>query len=123
MIQIVFNTISAAEMAAMPIDTQLELLSGFQSLPDDGKDIDTSKYGTIERDGRKLYRHRSRDYRLYFEIKDNELIVHRVLHKNTIRDFLFRADLPMDDSEGEERNVKFWELIDEGRKAKRADGN
>ncbi len=120
MIQIVFNTISAAEMAAMPIETQLELLAEFQSLPENTKDMDMSKYGEIERDGRRLYRHRSRDYRLYFEINGNELIVHRVLHKNTIRDFLFRADLPMDDGEQEQRAGKFWELIDEGRNAKRA---
>lgn len=118
MIQIVFNTISAAEMAAMPIAEQLSLLGDFQSLPANPKDIDLSAFGQIERDGRTLYRHRSADHRLYFELQDGELIVHRVLHKNTIRDFLFRADLPIHDDEEETR--EFWRLIEEGQRAERA---
>lgn len=120
MIQVIFNTISAAEMAALPIETQLELLAEFQSLPAHGADLDLSRYGRVERDGRKLYRHRSRDYRLYFEVNGDELVVHRVLHKNTIRDFLFRVDLPLDDGDDGEDSGKFWELIEEGRNAKRA---
>ncbi len=118
MIQIVFNTISAAEMAEIPLPEQLELLGDFREFPDKPKEIDLSQFGEIKRDGQTLYRHRSKDYRLYFELKDNELIVHRVLHKNTIRDFLFRADLPMHDSE--EEAGEFWQLIEEGEKAERA---
>ena len=118
MIQIVFNTISAAEMAEIPLGEQLELLGDFQSLPGDPREIDLSDFGEIKREGRTLYRHRSRDYRLYFELKGSELIVHRVLHKNTIRDFLFRADLPMNDDE--EQTREFWKLIEEGERAERA---
>ena len=44
--------------------------------------------------------------------------MHRVLHKNTIRDFLFRAK-PMteDDQLGQQKG--FWKLIEEGEKSRR----
>lgn len=118
-IQIVFNDISAAEMAEIPLTAQVELLSEFNTLPAHSKDIDLGRYGRVERDGKLLYRHRARDYRLYFEVGEDELVVHRVLHKNTIRDFLFRAELPMADEEDVSQAREFWELIEEGKQAKR----
>jgi hypothetical protein len=43
-------------------------------------------------------------------------VIHRVLHKNTIRDFLFRSKLPMTDAdEGDhaETTDQFWKMIHE----------
>jgi mRNA-degrading endonuclease RelE of RelBE toxin-antitoxin system len=120
MFQIVFNEISAAEMAALPKEMQLDLLAEFQFLPEDLEQLDGNEnFGTIERDGKKLRRFRAKDYRIYFEKSDEGLIVHRVLHKNTIRDFLFRSKLPMteDDQLGQQKD--FWKLIDEAREARR----
>jgi hypothetical protein len=45
--------------------------------------------------------------------------VHRVLHKNTIRDFLFRSKLPMAEDEQLEKSSGFWKLIEEGERTKR----
>lgn len=115
MFQIVFNELSAGEMAALPKELQLDLLAEFQVLPEDLESLDDEKFGTIERDGQKLYRYRARDYRIYFAKADEGITVHRVLHKNTIRDFLFRAKLPMpaeDEQLGGQRG--FWKLIEEG---------
>ena len=78
-------------------------------------------FGLIERDGKKLYRYRASDYRIYFEPCAGGVTVHRILHKNTISDFLFRSKLPMvaeDEKLGETQ--AFWTLIDEGVKAKAA---
>jgi mRNA-degrading endonuclease RelE of RelBE toxin-antitoxin system len=118
-LQIVFNEISAAEMAALSKELQLELLAEFHFLPDDLDDLDTSKFGVVERDGKQLYRYRAKDYRIYFERAAEGITVHRVLHKNTIRDFLFRAKLPMteDDQLGQQKG--FWKLIEEGEKSRR----
>ena len=66
MYQIVFNEISAAEMAAIPKELQLELLAEFQFLPDDLDQLDSKSFGIIEREGKKLYRYRAHDYRIYF---------------------------------------------------------
>jgi len=95
MLQIVFNEISAAEMSALPKGLQLDLLAEFQFLPEDLDKLDEEKFGTVERDGKKLFRYRAKDYRIYFERRQEGITVHRVLHKNTIRDFLFRTKLPI----------------------------
>ncbi|MEA3211216.1 MAG: hypothetical protein QOE70_4273 [Chthoniobacter sp.] len=118
-IQIVFNEISAAEMAALPKEMQLDLLAEFQFLPEELDDLDTSKFGVVERDGKSLFRYRARDYRIYFERVTEGITVHRVLHKNTIRDFLFRAKLPLteDDQLGQQKG--FWKLIEEGEQTRR----
>jgi mRNA-degrading endonuclease RelE of RelBE toxin-antitoxin system len=119
MYQIVFNEISAAEMARIPKDLQLELLTEFQFLPDDLDHLESKAFGIIEREGKRLYRYRTNDYRIYFERSVEGILVHRVLHKNTIRDFLFRSKLPMGEDEQLEQNASFWKLIDEGKKTRK----
>jgi mRNA-degrading endonuclease RelE of RelBE toxin-antitoxin system len=119
MLQIVFNEISAAEMAALPKEMQLDLLTEFQFLPEELDQLDEEKFGTVERDGKQLFRYRAKDYRIYFERRDEGITVHRVLHKNTIRDFLFRTKLPMteDDQLGQQKG--FWQLIEEAEQTRK----
>src|SRR5437016_13519851 len=108
MFQIIFNELSAAEMSALPKTLQLGLLAEFQILPEDLDHLDSSRFGLLERDGKKLYRYRAKDYRIYFEKTPESITVHRVLHKNTLRDFLFRTKLPTGEDEqlrSEERRV------------------
>jgi len=119
MYQIVFNEISAAEMARIPKELQLELLAEFQFLPDDLDQLDSKAFGVIVRDGKRLYRYRTKEYRIYFERSPEGILVHRVLHKNTIRDFLFRSQLPMAEDEQLQEHSGFWKLIDEGKKTKK----
>ena len=117
--QIVFNELSAAEMAALPKELQLELLAEFHFLPEDIDKLDPEKFGAIERDGKKLLRYRALDYRIYFEKTDDGITVQRVLHKNTIRDFLFRAKLPMPQEDAELGQKKeFWKLIEDGERTR-----
>src|SRR6476620_3708345 len=119
MLQIVFNEISAAEMAALPKEMQLNLLTEFQFLPEDLDKLDTEKFGVVERDGKRLFRYSAKDYRIYFERREEGITVHRVLHKNTIRDFLFRAKLPMPAEDAELSKQKgFWKLIEEGQRTR-----
>ena len=119
MYQIVFNEISAAEMARIPKELQLELLADFQFLPDDLDQLDSRAFGAIEREGKKLYRYRAHDYRIYFERSPEGILVHRVLHKNTIRDFLYRSQLPLGQEEQLEEHSGFWKLIEEGEKKRK----
>ena len=77
----------------------------------------------MEREGRQLYRYRVGDYRIYFEKATEGLLIHRVLHRNTIRDFLFRADLPMLEGELETaKQRRIWELVAEGQASGGASG-
>lgn len=120
MIQIVFNEISAAEMASLPKDLQLDLLAQFDVLPEDLDALDPERFGVLDRDGEKLYRYRAKDYRIYFAKSGEGIVVHRVLHKNTIRDFLFRSKLPMPaEDEALARQKAFWKLIEEAETARR----
>jgi len=111
MFQIIFNELSAAEMAALPKSLQLELLAEFQILPEDLDNLDSSRFGVIEREGKKLHRYRAKEYRIYFERTPEGIRVHRVLHKNTFRDFLFRSKLPLAEDDQLGKNREFWKLL------------
>ena len=73
----------------------------------------------MERDGKKLFRYRARDYRIYFERAAEGITVHRVLHKNTIRDFLFRTKLPMTEDDQLGQKEAFWKLIEEAERTRK----
>lgn len=119
MFQIVFNEISAAELSSLGTLEQLELLDEFKVGKQDLENLTGGRFGKIEREGRALYRYRAKDYRIYFEVKEDRVIVHRVLHKNTFSDFLFRSNMPVAEDEALAESKHFWKLIDEGRNAKR----
>ena len=119
MFQIIFNELSAAEISALPKSLQLELLAEFQIMPEDLDRVDSKRFGVIERNGKKLYRFRAKDYRIYFEKMDEGVTVHRVLHKNTLRDFLFRSKLPTSEDAQLGQAREFWKLIEEGEKTRK----
>ncbi len=119
MFQIVFNEISAAELSKLGTLEQLELLDEFQVGKTDLENLSGERFGKIERAGTVLYRFRAKEYRFYFEVKENSVIVHRVLHRGTFSDFLFRSKMPLAEDEALADSKHFWKLIDEGRNAKR----
>lgn len=119
MLQIVFNEISAAEISRLGTLEQLELLDEFKVSEKDLERLDDERFGRIRREGKTLYRFRARDFRFYFEVVEGAVVVHRVLHKNTFSDFLFRSRMPMSEDEELARSKHFWKLIDEGRSARR----
>lgn len=118
MLQIVFNDISAAELSRLPTQIQFHLLEALNLQPGDLEDdLLARRYGVLERGGKKLYRCRAGDHRIYFAVKDGNVRVHRVLHKNTLADFLYRSNLPGGgEDEALSQSKSFWQLIDEGAK-------
>lgn len=125
MFQVIFNEISAAEISQLPTLEQLEVLNEFQVRPEDLENLEEkpadAPFGQIERDGKTLYRYRASDVRIYFEVLEDHqaVIVHRVLSKNTFQDFLYRANLPVGEDEQLAESKQFWELIEEGERARR----
>lgn len=119
MFQIVFNEISAAEISTLGTLEQLELLEEFKVGEKDLENLCGERFGKIDRDDRTLYRFRAKDYRIYFEVKERSVIVHRVLHKGTFSDFKFRSKMPLAEDEALAGSKHFWKLIDEGRNARR----
>ncbi|HOY57184.1 MAG TPA: hypothetical protein PK640_03480 [Verrucomicrobiota bacterium] len=110
--QIIFNPTSAAELARMPKELQLEILGEFRGLPQEALHTDLERFGKLRRGGKTLHRFRLGDYRLYFERHELGLVVHRILSRNTLKDFQFRSNLPLGEDEALQDNPRFWELIE-----------
>ncbi len=114
--QIIFNPTSAAELAKMPKELQLSILGEFRGLPHEVMSTDLEHFGKLERAGKILHRFRIGDYRVYFERHDLGIVIHRILSRNSLKDFLFRSSLPVAEDEALQDNPKFWDLIDAGSK-------
>lgn len=125
MFQVIFNEISAAEISQLPTLSQLELLNEFRVSPEDLENLeeneDDAPFGKIEKEGKTLYRYRANDLRIYFEVSDagDAVIVHRVLNRNTFADFVFRATSMTVEDDALSNSKHFWELIQEGKNARR----
>jgi len=109
--QIIFNPTSAAELARMPKELQLQILGEFRGLPQQVM-TEMDDFGKLERGGRILHRFRVGDYRVYFEKHELGLVVHRILNRHTLKDFLFRSGLKTQEDEALQSNPKFWDLIE-----------
>ena len=119
--QIVSKDISPAEVPPIPPPEHLEPISPFQV--DENCLNHTAadpRSGVVERDGRRIYRFRSGDYRLYFTVEEgNKVIVQRVLHANSLKDFLFRSSIGGSEDQKLSGSRPFWRLIEEGEQAPR----
>jgi len=115
--QIIFNPTSAAELARMPKELQLQILGEFRGLPQQVMQTELDDFGKLERAGRILHRFRVGDYRVYFERHELGLLVHRILSRHTLKDFFFRSGLKLQEDEALQANPKFWELIETARTA------
>jgi mRNA-degrading endonuclease RelE of RelBE toxin-antitoxin system len=116
--QIIFNPTSAAELTRMPKELQLQILGEFRGLPQQVMSTEMEQFGKLERAGRTLHRFRVGDYRVYFERHELGLVVHRILSRHTVKDFLFRSGLKAGEDKALEENPKFWEMIEAARAAR-----
>jgi len=112
MFQIIFTPASAAELARMPKELQLQILGEFRGLPQQVRGAELEDFGKLEQAGRTLHRFRVGDYRVYFERHALGVLVHRILSRHTLKDFLFRSGLKSGEDETLQENPKFWELIE-----------
>jgi mRNA-degrading endonuclease RelE of RelBE toxin-antitoxin system len=110
--QIIFTPASAAELARMPKELQLQILGEFRGLPQQVMGPELENFGRLEHGGRELFRFRVGDYRVYFERHKLGVLVHRILSRHTLKDFLFRSGLKITEDEALQENPKFWELIE-----------
>ncbi len=118
--QIAFNEISSAEVSTIPPHAALKLFSAFHITEEELRNIENaqedSPFGLMEHEGKKVYRFRTPDYRVYFTVEDGVIVVQRVLHANSLKDFLFRSSIVELDDEDRVlgRTRSFWKFIDEG---------
>jgi mRNA-degrading endonuclease RelE of RelBE toxin-antitoxin system len=115
--QIIFNPTSASELAKMPKELQLFILGEFRGMPQEILHSDLERFGKLERSGKTLHRFRLGDYRIYFERHELGVVVHRILSRHSLKDFLFRSSLPLGEDAALQDNPRFWELIEAARTA------
>src|SRR5271155_6105417 len=113
--QVIFNPTSAAELAKMPKELQLQILGEFRGLPHQVLSPGGDEFGSLELGGRTLHRFRVGDYRVYFERHELGCVVHRILSRHTLKDFFFRSGFASDEDGALQQNPKFWELIEAAR--------
>jgi mRNA-degrading endonuclease RelE of RelBE toxin-antitoxin system len=114
--QIVFTPTAATELARMPKELQLQILGDFRGLPQQVLGTELEEFGKLEQGGRVLHRFRLGDYRVYFERHELGVLVHRILSRNTLKDFFYRSGLKTGEDEALQENPKFWELIESVKK-------
>ena len=115
--QIIFNPTSAAELSKLPKDLQLQILGEFRGLPEELR-REEEIFGHLAREGRTLTRYRLGDYRVYFERHPLGVVVHRILSRNTLKDFLYRSSLPTGEDQQLQDNPRFWDLIEAAKSAR-----
>ncbi|HNQ74501.1 MAG TPA: hypothetical protein PKN95_12960 [Verrucomicrobiota bacterium] len=116
--QIIFTPVSAAELARMPKELQLHILGEFRGLPQQVISTELNDFGKLERGGRILHRFRIGEFRVYFERHELGVLVHRILSRNTLKDFMYRSGLKVEEDAALQQNPKFWELIESARATK-----
>lgn len=104
----------------MPRELQLQILGDFRGLPQQVLGTELDDFGKLEQGRRILHRFRLGDYRVYFERHELGVLVHRILSRHTLKDFLFRSGLPGAEDKALQENPKFWELIEAAKSSAKA---
>ncbi|OAI50271.1 hypothetical protein AYO37_01230 [Opitutia bacterium SCGC AG-212-L18] len=112
--QVAFSDQSIIELNKLPPEEQMLLIETLSDIqPEELLNKKPTDFGKIHRDGKVFFRLRPKDYRIYFEIKeDNILFCHYILHQHTFSDFLFRFKLPITEEQMIEQNHSFWKYIE-----------
>lgn len=120
MFQIIFTPVSAAELARMPKELQLQILGDFRGLPQQVMGTELDQFGKLEYGRHILHRFRLGDYRVYFERHELGVLVHRILSRNSLKDFLFRSGIQGGEDAALQENPKFWEMIEAAKNSAKA---
>ncbi|MCC7519715.1 MAG: hypothetical protein IT578_11090 [Verrucomicrobiae bacterium] len=111
--QIVLSDRAAADLAQLDKFEQLQIVGEFSRLRREEIRAGRGGIGEILKGSRTLYRERFKDYRIYFEKKDEQLVVHHIVPGNTLRDFFVRSNLDVQNDEEFEESAKFWKFIEQ----------
>ena len=112
MYQLNFSEQSMSMLNGLEKWDQMPLLDKFSNItPEDLEEL-REDLGRFHRDGKTFYRLRAGDYRLYFEVKGEDLYCHYILHQHTLTDFVFRFKLPFNSDQVIEQHQSFWEYLD-----------
>jgi mRNA interferase RelE/StbE len=112
MYQVNFSEQSMKELNRLDITKQMEIAEIISSITKEALANPTEALQSFHRDKTVYYRVRANDFRIYFELKDEQLFAHYILHKNTLSDFIFRTKLPVNEEFLAEQEDSFWKYLD-----------
>jgi len=116
MFQVTFSDQSIQELAKLGKLEQLEVIDPLGNMTASQLANPREPLGRFHRDGLELYRLRSGEYRIYFEVRGDTLFTHYILHRKSLQDFLFRSKLPVTAEQMIEDNQSFWKYLESLRK-------
>ncbi len=112
MYQVTFSDQSMAELNRLPIEVQMPIIDEFSNLTERTLQRGSESLGRFDRDGKTFYRLRAGDYRIYFEVRGDELYSHYILNRHTLMDFVFRMKLPYREETMIEQHQSFWKYLE-----------
>ena len=112
MFQLTFSDQSMQELNVLSQREQLILVDQLSSLTDEILSSESDRIGRFQRSGVVFYRLRTSDFRCYFTKTDDLLACHCILHKNSLKDFIFRCKLPVKDEQLLEKDQSFWQYLE-----------
>lgn len=112
MYQVTFSNQSILELNKLEPEIQLLLIDTLSNIQT--HDLTKSnEIGHFQRDGKCFYRLRPKDFRIYFEIKDDDILFcHYILPQHTLSDFIFRFKLPVSEEQMLEQHHSFWKYLE-----------
>ena len=112
MYQVTFSDQSIAELNKLDISVQMPIVEIFSSLSREDLEHGSDDVGRFERDGKTYYRVRAGEFRIYFELKEDTLYSHFILHQHSLADFIFRFKLPYNEETLIEQHQSFWKYLE-----------
>lgn len=113
MYQVTFSEQSMHEINQLETADQLKLIESLSRLTEDDFKQNSKTLGKFQRQGKTFYRLRAKDHRIYFEIKEDDIIYsHYILPQHSWSDFIIRFKLPISEEHLIEKDQSFWKYLD-----------
>ncbi len=112
MYQVTFSDQSMRELNRLDKLAQLEAIDPISKIRPADLTHPREPLGRFNRGGKVFYRLRAGDFRFYFEVQNETLHTHYILHKSSLEDALFRMKLPVSEKQLFEQDSKFWKYLE-----------
>jgi mRNA interferase RelE/StbE len=110
--QLTFSTQALAELKKLSKPDQLGLMEKISAIRPEELDSPAEHMGRFSREGKTFHRLRAGEFRVYFEITGDILLMHYILHQHSLADFVFRFKLPFTEETLIEQHQSFWKYLD-----------
>ena len=112
MYQVNFSEQAMRELNKLDQLAQLDAIAPISNLKSSDLANPREPLGSFRRGQKSFFRLRAGDFRFYFEVQGESLLVHYILHRNSLEDFLLRNKLPVTEQQLVEQHSKFWKYLE-----------